>query len=589
MALMSSSGCVTHRPWSQYNVGEVEFYSQASERQTQEVLTKFSKFRQVTAALTSASTVEPTVPTRVYLFADQDTYEDHVHLENSSGVFTPAMGEFTMAMTIGKSGEYILFHEYTHMILSNVPDMSYPSWYNEGFADFMATMRFVDDDVVIGEIPPGFVFAVADDSSWVPLSELFHGSAFRGRGDQDVLNRYYAQSWLVVHYLLRGPRAESGELGRYLELVNAGADPVAIVPEAFGVTTKQLEKELRVYVKLRQMSYRTMPIEQFAVSVERFDGVPLSEAQSDLARAHLCLRMGNLELADELMSSVAVSEATSQDVQLTLAALQAEVAANSNWERSPSWVADTVPSLTDFPAPEPMSAVARRCGHGQLSALYKRCVADGSTRHCLKLAAQHGGQTGAEHRACMEAFERHACELGSPRGCAYLGNNYINPRESPSNQRAFNAYERGCALGFRPACLMVADMISLGAAQGTRERAKAIYQQACDEGDVRGCYGLEGRVGSGVYASRAPQPDPRLLRRVFSDRIDDPLKNVTGYCIDEKGNLFDVITLEGSGSLAVDKVCRDTVESWELERAFEPGGSQGPLCSFVVFQLDLSP
>ena len=115
------------------------------------------------------------MPTRVYLFADQSSYEDHVNIENSAGVFTPAKGEFTMAMTIGRSGEYILFHEYSHMILANVPDMSYPSWYNEGFADFMATMHFRGDDVAIGEIPPGHVFAVANDSRWVPLSELFHG------------------------------------------------------------------------------------------------------------------------------------------------------------------------------------------------------------------------------------------------------------------------------------------------------------------------------------------------------------------------------------------------------------------------------
>jgi hypothetical protein len=592
MGLSVLSGCANHGSWSRYEVGEVEFYSQVSERKTQELLTKFSKFRQVTAALTSASTVEPTMPTRVYLFADQSSYEDHVNIENSAGVFTRARGEFNMAMTVGQEGEYVLFHEYSHMILANVPDMSYPIWFNEGFADFMATMHFRGDDVAIGEIRPGHVFAVANDSRWVPLSELFHGSAFRARGDPDLTNRYYAQSWLVVHYLLRGPRSESGELERYLDLVHAGGDPVGAVPQAFGVTTEQLEKELRVYVKMRQMAYRTMPIEQFGVSVERFEGVPLSEAQSELARAHLCLRMGKLELADELLSSVAVSEASKRaDIQLTLAALQTELADDSSWERSPSWVADTIPALTEFPDPEPMSALARRCGHGQLSAPYRKCVVDGSARDCIKLAAQHEGRTEEVHRSCMEGFERHACDLGSPLGCARLGNNYVKPWGPLSNRRAFDAFERACALGFRFTCLAVADMISLGAARGTRERAKAIYQQACDEGEARGCYGLEGRVGFGLYASslaQVPRPDPRMLRHVYSDRPDEPLKNVTGFCIEEGGSPLDVVTLESSGSMAVDKVCRDTVERWELEYALEPGSSKRPLCTFVVFELDLS-
>ena len=589
MGLTLSSACAA-RPWSRYDVGEVEFYSQGGERETQELLTTFSKFRQVTAALTSARTVEPSVPTRVYLFADQSSYEDHVDIENSAGVFKPTYGEFTMAMTIGGGGESILFHEYTHMILSNVPGASYPSWYNEGFADFMATMRFEGDNVVIGEVPPGFVAAVADDRGWVPLSELFHGSAFRHRGDRDATHRYYAQSWLVVHYLLRGPRAGSGELERYLGLVHDGGDPVDVVPEAFGVTTKDLEKELRVYVKQRQMSYRTMPIDQFGVTVESFDGVPLSEAQTNLARARLLFNMGKIERANELLSSPAVVAAANSgdgDVQATLAELKGEVADDSNRERSPSWVADTVPALTEFADPEPMSAVGRRCGYGPLSPRYRKCVVDESPPHCVDLAALHERQTGPEQRACMEAFERHACELGSPRGCARLGQNYINPLDSPSNRRAFNAYERSCALGFRWACLKVADMISLGVAPGTEQRARAIYQQACDEGEPHGCYGLEGRVLSGISASpqQAPYPDPKMLRHVYSDWTDEPLRNVTGFCVDEAGSSFDVVTLESSGSLAVDKVCRDTVERWEFARGFEPGSMQGALCSFVVFSL----
>lgn len=592
IGLMLVSACAatswSRYPWSRYDVGEVEFYSQCGDRETQELLTTFSTFRQVTAALTSASTVEPTVPTRVYLFADQHSYEAYVDVEYSAGVFKAAYGEFTLAMTIGGGEESILFHEYTHMILANVPDMTYPSWYDEGFAEFMSAMRFEDDNVVIGATPPGT--AVADYRGWVPLSELFHGDAFRHRGNRDLTDRYYAQSWLVVHYLLRGPRAGSGQRERYLELVHAGGDPVDVVPEAFGVTTEQLEKELRDYVKQRQISYRTMPIDQFGVTVEHFDGVPLSKAQTNLALARLLFNMGKFEVANGLLNSPAVVAAANsgdEDVQATLAELKGEVADDANRESSPSWVAGTVPALTEFPEPEPMSAVGPRCGYGPLSPRYRKCVVDESPGQCVELAALHELQTGPEQRACMEAFERHACELGSPRGCARLGQNYINPQDSPSNRRALNAYERSCALGFRWACLRVADMIALGVAPGTGERAKAIYQRACDEGEVHGCYGLEGRVLAGLTASpeQAPHPDSKMLRHVYSDWTDEPLRNVTGFCVDETGSPVDVVTLESTGSLAVDKVCRDTVERWQLERTFEPGSTQGPLCTFAVFLL----
>ena len=137
MLLLLLFGCahdgLPRKAWARHRVGTVTFVSGANERTTRQLLEAFSKFRVVTGAVTSASSVEPQVPTTVYLFPDQRSYDAHVGMKNSAGMFAYRGGQFTLALNaIEGESEDLLFHEYTHLILANTGSR-YPAWYNEGF------------------------------------------------------------------------------------------------------------------------------------------------------------------------------------------------------------------------------------------------------------------------------------------------------------------------------------------------------------------------------------------------------------------------------------------------------------------------
>jgi hypothetical protein len=306
-----ASGGLPRKGWTHYRVGEVDVYSGASPARTETLLDGFAKFRVVTARLTSASSVEPKLPTRVFFFPDHRSYQAHVASRNSGGRFVSRDGVFTIALDARQSSGVpeLLLHEYTHLVVANSGGAGYPTWYSEGFAELMSTIRVVGSDVQVGRVPSNNVQAAGDFSRWLPLSELFAGTIFESREDPERLHRAYAQSWLVVHYLRIGAPDRTPQLEAYLQGVSEGADPVASAPAALGLSLGELEKLLRDYIRAQNLTYQLLPVEQFDFANVDIGGAQLSPAATAAKLAQLCWVMDNRERAQELArAAVAAGE-----------------------------------------------------------------------------------------------------------------------------------------------------------------------------------------------------------------------------------------------------------------------------------------
>jgi len=103
----------------------------------------------------------------------------------------------------------------------------------------------------------------------------------------EARSMYYAQAWLLTHYLMTN---RLKQLDAYARAVGSqGADPVAALPEATGLSLRQIEDELREYMKNRiryeRWDISTLPEPQIAVSA-------LSPAADDLLLEQQQLRWG---------------------------------------------------------------------------------------------------------------------------------------------------------------------------------------------------------------------------------------------------------------------------------------------------------
>ena len=96
-------------------------------------------------------------------------------------------------------GRIILFHEYTHFLLSHNEGYIYPHWYREGLAEYYSTViTDTDGDLLIGTPMDSNLWNLTNEQ--FKLERLFRESSLR---QLEPLS--YAQAWLTVHYFSSSP------------------------------------------------------------------------------------------------------------------------------------------------------------------------------------------------------------------------------------------------------------------------------------------------------------------------------------------------------------------------------------------------
>ena len=138
-----------------------------------------------------------------------------------------------------------VFHEYAHLLLAaNLPDL--PPWFTEGFAEFYSTIAIDSKHATIGHAPES-VAEVLRHEALMPVATLFavdHDSPVYN-DDSDPRSIFYAESWLVVHYLWDHNQMEQAQ--RYFELERQHVPIAEAFKQAFDMTPEQFDHVLQKY------------------------------------------------------------------------------------------------------------------------------------------------------------------------------------------------------------------------------------------------------------------------------------------------------------------------------------------------------
>ncbi len=136
----------------------------------------------------------------------------------------------------------VLFHEYAHHWLLARPGRAWPAWYVEGFAEYVATARIADGVLELGGANRGRVHALRS-RPWIPLADLL-GRAVDPHAPGHDAQSFYAQSWLLAHYLHHAPGMAS-RLGAWFDAIAQGQEPVAAFRAHVEADLSLLERQLR--------------------------------------------------------------------------------------------------------------------------------------------------------------------------------------------------------------------------------------------------------------------------------------------------------------------------------------------------------
>lgn len=238
-----------------------------------------------------------------------------------AGLFTTNNGEVTFfanadRFSSGKSGKVslgrqIVLHEMVHLLMNN-SELSkvwaMPPWYTEGIAEYFGTYVERKGQIYLGDMS---LVGNRFYSMWrgggglelIDVAELLtddyrdkQGSS--RRSDQRFVEKFYARSFALVHYLNADPERRK-KMFQYLIALKKGFTVQESFDGVFEMTYEELDHEVDSYLNGRYVSVRVFKIGKGGVEFPAFE-TEVKKVKSRLALTHMVSKLQ--QIADPYLS-----------------------------------------------------------------------------------------------------------------------------------------------------------------------------------------------------------------------------------------------------------------------------------------------
>lgn len=266
--------CLTAIPvyanWVEVESENFIFRGDLRESDAVKIVRELEGFRSNILGLLGVEAEPERVKVLIYAVKDDRTLRAVYGTDNVGGVYTSDLrGPVFLLNTSGgftrkNTARYVAFHEYSHHLISAYTGNTYPLWYNEGFANFLATYEEKKGKFTIGSPRQEYGPALAERKFFktrdllLSIREYPFGFTSDRRSDEFTRTVYYGQSWLMVHHLQNTPEFTKNS-SRYIAYLNAGMDPLESWDETMGVTPEEYDDILMSYYRKNRFSAFTVP------------------------------------------------------------------------------------------------------------------------------------------------------------------------------------------------------------------------------------------------------------------------------------------------------------------------------------------
>lgn len=279
-------------------------YSRGRERPLREAVQRLEHFNDLLHEITGAARPETPVKLTIHLL------RNHYDLltvwptagQSILGFYTyqpESVSAFAIYNDSGWEGvaQQTLFHEYTHHFMMQYFRTAYPSWYVEGFAEYLSTVEFTRGRTMVGK--PSFM----REASLVGLARMpllpmqtMLGAMPEG---QEERAQFYAQSWLMTHYMFSTPERQRA-FNAYMRAIGSGGESVQSFETAFGVSLDEFRRQLGQYMR-GTIQYTVYPNRELAEDTITVTRMPRSADDLLLLNARMLRWRGeNAELSSQI-------------------------------------------------------------------------------------------------------------------------------------------------------------------------------------------------------------------------------------------------------------------------------------------------
>ncbi|WP_240007704.1 tetratricopeptide repeat protein [Pseudaquidulcibacter saccharophilus] len=142
--------------------------------------------------------------------------------------------------------QVVLFHEYTHLLMQITSGFAYPRWYIEGFAEYYSTTRITNENALVGYGSNERIYTLLNFSK-IKYEDILRDKNSSKKDDSEYESMFYAQSWILTHYLMSDPVLRS-KMPEYFVKIKEGHDEVEAFEDVFSIKVKDLDKILSKYL-----------------------------------------------------------------------------------------------------------------------------------------------------------------------------------------------------------------------------------------------------------------------------------------------------------------------------------------------------
>jgi tetratricopeptide (TPR) repeat protein len=250
--LLVSASFASAQQWTEVQSPHFTVITDAGEKRGREVALRFEQVHDSFGVILQKMKVNSPVPLTIIALKNNKEIANYAPLFHGkpttvAGFFQQGQDrDFIVVDLSSETGWHVVYHEYAHLLLHSNFDVL-PVWFDEGFAEYFATLRVEKKDLFFGEMSDSVKYILLQNS-WMKSASLFainHESPeYNENGDHTSV--FYSQSWLAVHYLM--DKRKMTEASKFIDDVQNRKETIASAfQRAFGMTTEQFDKELQNY------------------------------------------------------------------------------------------------------------------------------------------------------------------------------------------------------------------------------------------------------------------------------------------------------------------------------------------------------
>jgi tetratricopeptide (TPR) repeat protein len=256
--------------WHEVNSAHFSVLTDAGDKRGREVALRMEQMRTVFGQLISKDKLKMSVPVTVIALKSDKQFGVVAPTKQSmaAGFYVPGSDRIYVVLNLYESNPW---HAVAHSLAHYYLNYNYPpvqGWFDEGLAEYFGSI-YIGKEVEMGNDPelqsewhedifdnlqrdpnvPQSLTQLVSSPVWISMTDLFtmkHDVSGTREGTHNTL--YYAQSWMVVHYLLN--KHKMAQAGTYFDLVLNQKVPVEkSIVQAFDMTPAQFEQAIKDYFK----------------------------------------------------------------------------------------------------------------------------------------------------------------------------------------------------------------------------------------------------------------------------------------------------------------------------------------------------